>query len=124
MLQTMLPLANTAMHLSHPNPPSRRARRDIGRRWRGLGRAGSVRQRERIDGGEQLPALGVLQPQLLGFFLDLLGFALDLLGFVPELLGFALDLRDLALERDHPPLVIGIASPVEHRQPQAPARQR
>ncbi len=85
-----------------------------------------------------MPALGVLQPQLLGilldqlgffldllgFFLDLLGFALDLLGFVPELLGFALDLRDLALERVHPPFVVGIASPVEHRQPQAPARQR
>ncbi|MFM8278352.1 MAG: hypothetical protein ACKN89_15455 [Cyanobium sp.] len=133
-----------------------------------------------MHGGEQLPASGVLLPQLLGFALDLrgfspqllglvpdlrgfspqpLGFAPDLICFVPDLIGFAPDLlcfvpdpigvapqlRDFALDLPRTPLavlnpllfesdtpldqgelslVIGIASPIEHRQKRAPARQR
>jgi len=40
----------------------------------------------------------------------------------PQLLGFCLDLLDLDRERVHPPLVVGIATPVEHRQPLSPQR--
>ena len=98
-----------------------------------------------MHGGEQLPAFDVLLPQLLGFLLDLLGFAPDLLCFVPDPIGVAPQLRDFALDLPRTPLavlnpllfesdtpldqgelslVIGIASPIEHRQQQAPARQR
>ena len=70
-----------------------------------------------IDVGEQglrfgveHPELDVLEPQLLGLFLDFLGLFLDLLDFD--------QLRVDTL------LVAGIATPVESRQKLSPPRQR
>ena len=122
--------------------PSRRGRRRTGRDWRGWGRVGRVRIAERMHGGEQFPAFGVLPPQLLALFLDLLGFA-------PQPHDVALDLPRAPLARGDSQifvdnlhldigefaLVIGIASPIQRRaqvarcmthlrQPQAPAKQR
>ena len=56
-------------------------------------------------------------PQLLGFALDLLGFSPQLLGFAPQLLRSQLGGVDLLLD-------VGIVSPVERLQEQAPSRQR
>jgi hypothetical protein len=81
------------------------------------------RKAERIDRGEQLPALGVLQPQLLGFFLDPLAVVPHLQNIVLDPLSVSPHPQDVVLELFHPPfvlhlalLVAGIPSPVEHRQ--------
>ena len=70
-----------------------------------------------LDQGAQGFLPGVLEPQLLGFFLDLLDFALQL--FHPQ---FVLHLAQLVLQ--HALLVAGIATPIEHRQKLSPPRQR
>jgi len=82
-------------------PEEARQRSGRGRLGAGLGcyrwdRGGLGRKAERIDLGEQLPAPGVLLPQLFG----------------------------LALELFHPLLVAGIPTPIEHRQKLSPPRQR
>ena len=88
-------------------------------RW---GRVGIGRKAERIHGGEQLPASGVLLPQLLGFFLDLLGLVPHLQDFSLELPRSLVDLPHPQLALPHPPfvlhlalLVAWIATPVQHR---------
>ena len=69
------------------------------------------------------------EPRVL--FLDLLGLAPHSRGFGPQPLGFATQLLDLGLEllRSQPGgvdllLDVGIVSPVERLQEQAPSRQR
>jgi hypothetical protein len=89
-----------------------------------LGSSWTRAKAERIDRGEQLPASGVLLPQLGVLLPQLLGFSLDLLDIVRELL-HPLFVPHLALlELQHALLVIGIPTPIQHRQQLSPARQR
>jgi hypothetical protein len=96
-----------------------------------VGRAALDLREKLLDGcppgflfGSLLPQPGVLLPQLLGFALDLQDFALELL-HSQLVLYLALLVMNLALlEMQHLLFVVGIPTPIEHRQELSPARQR
>jgi hypothetical protein len=114
----------------HIPPAKRSSRRRVGR-WRGWGQVGVGAGQQCFDFGVELGVARVLFPQLLGLAPDpigispdLLGFALDPLGIAPDLFGFFPQRGDLPLAFDRFDLEIDDGSPVEHRQPASPTRQR
>jgi len=123
--------ATSATPLSHPYSPSTSGRTGAGFDWWDWGRVGLGRKAVLIDVGEQglrfgveRPELDVLEPQLLGLFLDLLGFFPDPLAVAPHSQDLDLDLFRTPFALLHSQLVTGIASPIERRQKLSPPRQR
>ena len=110
-------------------PEDARQRSGRGRLGAGLGcyrwdRGGLGRKAERIDLGEQLPAPGVLLPQLLGLLPLLLDLALELPHPQLVLNPALLVLQHPLLVQHDALLVTGIPTPIEHRQKRSPPRQR
>jgi hypothetical protein len=103
--------------------PAGRSGLGLAGRWLHWGRAGGRAEHDCIELAVELG-----EPRVL--FLDLLGLAPHSRGFGPQPLGFAPQLLDLSLEllRSLPGgvdllLDVGIVSPVERLQEQAPSRQ-
>ena len=118
--------------------PAGKSNLELAGRWLRWGRVGGRAEHDCIELAVELgePSVFFLDllgfaPHSQGFAPQLLGFALHSQGFAPQLLDFFLDLRGFALELFRSqlggadlPLDVGIVSPVERLQEQAPSRQR
>ena len=116
--------ANPRLKPTRRTHPAGRSHLGLAGRWLRWSRVGGRAEHDCIELAVELG-----EPRV--FVLDLLCFAPHPQGFFPQLLGFAPQLLDLVLEllRSQPrgvdlPLDVGIASPVERLQKQAPSRQR